>query len=161
MLKYILILSSILIAPICAETIRNIEYKLPEVAQSWERKGIDPEDTTVIYHPKGEQEGIEFMGINVNPLPINLEDIESVKKVLTLLFPEKEVDLQMVEKTDNSILQAFTIKEEGNEKAIGWMRGFSINDGTVVFMYVTDKMDQAASAKEIWYPVLRDARVLN
>jgi hypothetical protein len=149
--------------PIVAETIDRVEYQLPpKIAQQWELKNkIENENgKALIYLPKGctRQNTKEFFGVNVNKFSSNLDNILAFKLSMAKQFPNKQVDVEILEKGKNNLLYEYKVMEKGQERIHGLGRVFSIGDRTIVLGYQTDDISHVAQARMDWFPVLKQAK---
>lgn len=162
-MKYILtLLCCLLMAPVFAETVGNVEYHLPQVAQEWEigNKLQSEKGTTLIYIPKStqRQNAKEFFGVNENNLTSNINDPALLKAGLIKTHPKMKIDLWVLENANDGILYEWSAKENGEEKVRGLGRAFSTKDGTVVLGYQTENISDVANVRSVWLPVLKDAK---
>lgn len=161
---YILALVSCLIMTSAfAETLQNVEYHLPKVAQDWEigNKLESEKGITLIYIPKGtrKQTFKEFFGVNINTHSSDPNDTFSLKNALKKLYPHLDINFREIEKTPSSVLYEWSAKENGQEKIYGLGRGFSTQDGSVLLSYQTENISDAARARSIWLLALKDAKI--
>ena len=144
-----------------AETIGNLEYQLPEGAKDWEmaNKLHNEKGTTLIYIPKGasRETSKESFGINTNYFSSNLDDGSEIKMALKAIYPEMNIELQILEKGDNGLVYEWAAKESGQEKVHGWGRVFSTQDGSTVLSYQTENIPDLNKARNIWLPALKKA----
>ena len=156
-------LCCLLITQMSAETIRNVEYYLPQNAQDWQigNKLENEKGTTIVYIPNGShgQETHEFFGVNANHQPLDINDTASLKAALSKTFPNIDIDIQVLEKSNSGTIYEWTAKENGKELAHGWVRSFAANGGTVVMSYQTGNIDDVHNARDTWLPALKNARL--
>jgi hypothetical protein len=143
------------------ETIGDVEYQLPEqISQEWaiSKKIESKRGTTIVWCPKSA-EVKEFFGVHANQLATHL-DTASFKEMFSKMLPSAHVDVQILEKTDSSVLFEWTATENEQQMVYGLHRAFATAEGTVVLGYqIEDKID-VAKAKDLWLPVLKDAHLV-
>jgi hypothetical protein len=160
-----LILSVVLSATICGEVIKNVEYQLPDHGQEWEIVNtLNSENsggTTIIYAPKNSQgsDSIEFFGVNSNKFPSDPADIDSFKAAITKLFPSLNIDVKILEKSDESALVEWTANEGGKQVIYGITRVFGNRNGTISLNYTTADMKNLEKSRPQWHQVLKNAKV--
>jgi hypothetical protein len=165
MKSFLNLLCCLMIMPILAETIGQVEYELPhKIADKWEISNTfeSEKSKTVLYVPIGAlfQDAKEFFGVNANKYPSKLDNILSFKASLTRQFPSYDVEVDILEKGNDSLLYEWVAKENGKERIHGWGRAFSIGDGTVVLGYQTEEITNVANARLNWLPILKQAKVI-
>lgn len=175
---YLSLLCCVMLSPLFGEVVGNVEFQLPQMTPEWVRdKRLENEKgLTQIYVPESfndksqdigddqdnesDKNIKEFFGVNSNKLKTNLNDLTSFRTALTKLFPNQQIDLQILEKRTDSILYEWTAKANGLERVHAWTRAFSTPNGTVVLMYQTDNIREITKARAIWLPVLREAKIV-
>ncbi len=159
------VLCCLMLLPVLAERIGQVEYQLPpNLVQNWEvgNKIESEKSKTVIYIPKGisKEERKEFFGANANQYPSDLDNILSFKASLAKQFPNYQVYVDILEKGKDHLLYEWVAKEGGQERIHGWGRVFSIGSRTVVLGYQTEDIPKVAQARMDWLPALQQAKLM-
>ncbi len=151
------------------ETIGNVEYHLPQVAQDWEMGNIlqGKRSLTLIYIPKDTERlnakesfgVVEVVEDNLTSnLTSNIDDSASLKAGIAKMFPKMKIDLWVLENASDGILYEWSAKKNGEEKIHAWNRIISTKNGTVTLGYLTKNISDVANARSVWLPVLKDAK---
>lgn len=159
------LLFCLLLAIASCETIGGVQYQLPQqISQQWviANQMENEKSRTIIYIPKGfsRENAKEFFGVNANKYPSDLDNILAFKASFAKLYPNMQVDVEILEKNQNSLLYELTAKENGRENIHGWGRVFSTKGGTVLLGYQTEDIPSVAAGRFDWLPVLREAKII-
>lgn len=164
-MKYILtILCFLFTAVVHAEKIGSVEYQLPvDLSEKWEIVHQVKKDQSeiVLYMPKEGNEGrsTESFGVSLSvdsKEPLD-ECINVFKKGVKAAYPDVELEVSTIEKTDNGILFEWCGSEKGAEKFCGLSRVIYGENGAIVLCYQTQKPSEFLNARALWLPVLQEA----
>lgn len=161
---YSILLGVLSFCTLSAETIQNIEYRLPTSAQNWQagNKIENDKGTTIIYIPQGADKtnAKEFFGANSNRYS-DSRDPSEMLLMLQKMYPNMTVDYHAVEQTPEGMIYEWSAKENNAEKIHSIGRTFSNSDGTVVLSYQTEDIDNLPQSRSIWLATLKEAKQLN
>ena len=166
-----MLMTCLFASPLVAETIGNVEYQLPE---GWKiANEINTEKNkskTIIYVPENstkenaiisyvpgnstKEKAVDTFGAHVNNLPNEGLDQDALAKIL---FPGKQVTMNVLEKDSQSILFEWSVGE-GDKALHGLIRGFSNEQGTVMLFYQNEQADHFATNRDIWLKALKEAK---
>ncbi len=164
MLCVLLILLLFSPSPVSSETLGSVEYHFPTDGQEWvEGNRIEGhEGATVIYVPKGEtrHSAGEFTTVSINQYPIDVEEpLAVLYDVLKNQFPYKDITIRILEKDSNSVLYEWAASQSGILSVVGWGRGFTLPERSVLITYQTRDVTHFDSLRRKWIDVLRDASI--
>ena len=158
----------LIVSPLSAEVIGNVEYHLPNQGQDWkiatELQGSKNGDsTTIVYIPEKEskQNAKEFFAVHTNDLPTNLLDKESLEKALEkaqFKFLDAKVQVKPIVIAGPSAFYEYTINQGNQEKARGWLRVLSSPEKTVMLTYQTEQIDKIDQVRPTWMHILQSAK---
>lgn len=159
------IICSLFLASSFAETIGKVEYKLPQIAENWEigTKFTTENGNTIVYIPKGGQTETsrQFFAVNNNFFPINLDNIQVVKTLISNFFPNMQLEVKELAKSKEGATYEWTVSRENVETIHGWGRVFlGEKNEVVVLIYQTRDIADLENSKAIWLPVIQDAKVV-
>lgn len=172
MSRILMLLACLLMGPLAAETIGNVEYHLPKQGKDWKvaNELKDSELTkslTLIYIPEDESRhsAKEFFAAHVNHLQVdhllNPESLEQgMEKGAQFKFTNPKVKVSVLEQSPQSALYEYTISEDNQEKAHGWIRAFSGPQENVMLTYQTEQIDHVDQIKAMWIQALQNAKKL-
>lgn len=156
---------------LAAETIGNVEFFLPD--QSWKIVNETKTDTTVesvtrVYAPTDLEDRAVFIA-HINNLPITFGDQKALTDELELgyktgarlRFTDPQIKFNVIDLSAESAFFEYTVSDDGQEKAHGWMRIFSIPKEGTVLTYETKQIDKVDQIRPIWVKVLQEAKVNN
>ncbi|MCX6990408.1 MAG: hypothetical protein NTX49_05030 [Chlamydiae bacterium] len=160
-MRYLTLFAALLIQPLFAETIGNIQYELPKSAESWQRiKEPDADDdnsANFFYVPKESSldDASEFFVIHVNNIASVAIDETRLKSEIEDVL-EIEVNLTMLEQDPDSILYEWSF---GDSESFMYSitRAFFSKSGTVLLMYQTSDVKKMESEKSTWIDMLKNA----
>lgn len=168
-MRYLLaFLTAIMISPVFADTIANIEYDLPTARQDWkkvrslkedeENKTDGIESTTFIYGPKEDSldNPIEFFAVHANNFPSAGISVDDLKSGLEEAF-DGEVRVVILESDADSALYEWSTVEE-DMYIFSVTRGFFSEAGTTLLMYQTTDQSKAETERSLWLETLQTAK---
>ena len=156
-----ILLSCLISAPAFAQT--GLEYELPASAVNWSVKNqLENENGSMkIFVPQdSEKNSNEFFGVNVNKFPADLDNTAAFKDGLAAVLPQMDIDVQVVEKHQDSVIYEWSAKQEGAEKMHGWGRVFAVKEGTAALCYQTSELSTLEKSRSDWMPVLQKAKAV-
>lgn len=163
MMKTIFILGCLALSSAFAETLNDVEYQIPQNEKKWVvgNKMENDQGTTLIYIPSAnvKQNTNEFFGISATKLKTDINDTNSIKEVLTRLYPKFKVEVTILDKSNDGFLYEWTAKNDDKEVLHGWGRALANKDGTVIMGFQTSDIEGLETAKSTWLPILKAARI--
>jgi len=165
-MRYLLaFLTAIMISPVFADTIGNIQYDLPAARQDWkkvqsleEAEDGSLEGTTFLYGPKEDSldDPIEFFAAHINNFPSAGTSPKEIKQGLEEAF-EGEIKVVILESDPDSTLYEWSGVDEG-KNIYSIVRGFFSQTGTTLLMYQTRDQGKVEVEKAIWIETLKSAK---
>ncbi len=161
------IFASLLSQPIVANHIGYVDYDIPYTTHSWKvaneetkkDKGITTTVQLYVPYTDHSSKTMEFFGSSYSSEPGTPHDQATLTNLLQNQFPNKQVNLNIIESSPESVLYEWSVSQKGKESMHGWNRIFSKPEGTVMLGYVTQDVGNAASLRPIWIKALKDAKV--
>lgn len=146
-----------------AEVLEDVEYSLPKEAQDWKvaNKIENENGATIIYIPKDSDNELisEYFGVNSNHFKFSGNEVESIKEGLSTFFPNMEIDVKQIEKSNESFLYEWSVKENSEDKVHGWGRVFVKPDGTAILNFQTEDIANVPGKRSIWLPAIKEAKI--
>jgi len=162
-MKYVLtVLCALLFSSGYCDMMGDVEYQLPNIAKDWvvANKDDNTNGTTVIYQPKNPKRvSKEFFGVNNNRFPSDINDQEALKKGITAVIPDMQVDLQVLQKGDNDVFYELSGKQNGKEVIHGWAHVFVTKEGTTLLIYETNDLANLPKIGSAWRQALQTAHI--
>lgn len=161
----------IMIFPLAAETLGDLQFQLPSEASDWKKiddlKGEQHKGSlSAIYAPdiKTEDQPVEFFGIHILDHPLEDKNVTSIdqaklEKILEQQFPESQMKVNIVEQLDHSVIYEWSVKDNGHEVLHGLTRLFLNPNQTVELGIVTEKVKTFNQTRSVWLKALKDASI--
>lgn len=165
--SFLVLFGCLLLSPLAAEVIGNVEYRLPNQGKGWKvatqvegNKKI--KSTTIVYIPEyAEKETArEFFGAHVNDLATMPNDQASLESGIAKQFPNSQVKVTILDQNEANLLYEWNVSDNGQNKVHGWTRIFYSPQGNVMLAYQTDQMENVSANRSLWIQILKNAKVV-
>lgn len=161
MMKFFLAMMCLASTMLMAESIGDVAFKLPpgwKVANELNTcKGTN--SRTVIYIPENttKENALEFFAVHTNDLPSTSLDKAAIEKILQIQFPKREVFVNIMENTPDTVLYEWGVKNGNHEELHGIARIFSTKNGVRILSYQTERAALFDQVRSQWIQVLKDS----
>lgn len=168
MLPVIAFLTLCFVSTLAAETIGNVEYKLPEEGSGWKVEKMGPKEgipgTTILYQPENQSPlGIEFFGAYIKNSPTDLKSSETLKEEIKTAYPDHQVTFNVLSSDPESELVEWKVVKDNVQLLHGWARIFSGGKTTTMLFYQNEKgaaFENLDNIEKTWIKTLKDAKSL-
>jgi hypothetical protein len=161
---FLMFLCFLAIAPLSAENIGGVDYRLPKQGKGWKMVGGlegGNESKTILYVPSNASRDTarEIFGVSSNNLPIGPTEQEDLEQTIKLQYPTQTICINILDRNAQSVMFEWSVIDGSQEKVHGWTRTFSTLQGTVVLLYQTNDIRNVNQARPIWVKVLSEAKL--
>lgn len=171
MLSRWMIAGLLLVAPLAADNVGNIEFQLPTELKDWKKVNELQGDqskasSTAIYAPeiKSEDQPMEFFGVHIRDRPLENPSVSGIdqgtlEKLLQMQFPGTKVKVDIVEKDEQSLIYEWSVSDNAHEVLHGLTRLFISPDQTAEIGIISEKVDGFSQVRAMWLKALKDAKL--
>lgn len=166
MRQFLMLMAYAFTVTLAAENIGNVEYHLPGEWKMVDNENIKTDDTVGVirvYIPQGSDVDTtkESFGAEKVDFASGEVDQASIEKMYEIQFPNFKTKVDILEKTPESVLYEWSLKDDKNQERHGWTRIFTSPERTILLNYQTKETDRIKDLGAIWLKVLKDAKVVN